>query len=338
MKEPIKVLCTLRFTDSQLDKLRAVSSRLVVEQKTCRSDADVAAALDPDVQVLYAVHGGFPLDKAPRLRWVQLHTAGADHVVGTPLWQSEIPITTLSGIHVVPIAEYVFASMLAFSHHVPRMLYYQHRAEWPKDRWTKFVPGELRGQTLGIVGYGSIGREVARLAKAFGMRVLAMKRDLSDLRDRGWTLPGTGDPEGRLPEQYFGPEALHDLLAESDFVVVTVPLTTATRHLIGADELRVMKPTAYLVNVARGEVIDQAALVRALREGQISGAGLDVFDPEPLPADSPLWHLDNVILSPHISGFTPHYDDWATDLFADNLRRWLAGDTLLNLVDRQHEY
>ncbi len=336
--EYIKVLCTLRFTESQLDKLRRVSPRLIVEQKTCRSDDDVVAALDSDVQVLYTFYTGFPLEKAPRLCWVQLHSAGANHTLETPLWQNDIPITTSSGIHAVPIAEYVFASILAFSHHVPRMIYYQQRAEWPKDRWAKFVPGELRGQTLGILGYGSIGREVARLAKAFGMRVLAMKRDVSDRRDHGWRLPGTGDPEGRLPDRYFGPEALHDMLSESDFVVVTVPLTGATRQLMGAAEFEAMKRNAYLVNISRGEVVDQAALVAALRKGQIAGAGLDVFDPEPLPADSPLWTLDNVILSPHVSGFTPHYDDWVTDLFADNLRRWLAGEELLNLVDRRHGY
>jgi len=336
--DSIKVLCTLRFTDSQLEKLRSVSSRLIVEQQTCRSDADVTAALDPDVQVLYTFHTGFPLEKAPRLRWVQLHTAGANHTLETPLWQSDIPITTASGIHAVPIAEYVFASILAFTHHVPRMLYYQQRAEWPRERWALFAPQELRGQTVGIVGYGSIGREVARLARTFGMRVLATKRDCSNPRDHGWMLPGTGDPEGRYPERYFRVEALHVMLAESDFIVVAVPLTTSTRHLIGAAEFKVMKPNAYLVNISRGDVVDQAALIQALRENWIAGAGLDVFDPEPLPADNPLWTLENVILSPHVSGFTLHYDDRATDLFADNLRRWLAGEELLNLVDRRFEY
>jgi phosphoglycerate dehydrogenase-like enzyme len=289
------------------------------------------------VEVLYTVHPVRDLSHAPHLAWVQMHSAGVDYLIGTPLWQSSIPITTLSGVHATTIGEYVLTMMLALAYRVPRLLSYQHQAEWPHDRWTLFARRELRGQTVGIVGYGSIGREVARLAVSFGMRVLAMKRS-PDPADHGWWLPGTGDPDGRLPERFFRPEQVCEMLAESDFVVLALPMAPATEGFIGQAELRAMKPTACLINIARGPVIDEAALVRALREGWIAGAGLDVFEHEPLPADSPLWQLDNVILSPHVAGFTVNYDRWAVKLFADNLGRYLAGQPLLNLVDRERGY
>lgn len=336
--EQVHVLCTLRFTEAQLDKLRAVSPRLVVHQVTCHNAEEVTAALDEHTEILYTFRSPTTLAVAPRLRWVQLHSAGADHLIGTPLWESDVWITTASGIHAVTIAEYVLGSMLAFSRRFPRMFDYQQRAEWPRDRWQKFLGRELRGSSVCIVGYGSIGREVARQVRCLGMRVLAVKRNPEQRTDPGFRLPGTGDPDGSIPERIYPPEALHEALRQSDYVVVAVPSTPTTRHFIGEAELRAMPRHAYLVNIARGDVVDQEALVRALQEGWISGAGLDVFDPEPLPSDNPLWRLDNVILSPHVSGFTPHYDDYATDLFAENLRRYLAGEPLLNLVDRERGY
>ncbi len=334
----LNVLLTLRFTPAQLDKLRAVSPRLHIQQRTVRQGMALADVLDPHVHILYAAAADFPLSAVPHLRWVQLHSAGVEHIMDTEVWRGDLPITSLNGIHAVPIAEYVLALLLAFAHRVPRMLDYQHRAEWAGERWATFVPLELRGKTLGLVGYGAIGREVARLGAAFGMRILATKRTASDPRYTGWQQAGVGDPEGRLPERFYPPEELAALLAASDYVVVTTPLTDETEGLLGAAELAAMKRSAFLVNVGRGAVIDQAALVQALQTGRLAGAGLDVFDPEPLPPDSPLWGMDNVILSPHISGFTPRYDDWATDLFAENLRRFLDDDPLINLVDRARGY
>jgi len=335
----IKVLCTLRFTDKQLDKLRAVSPRLVVEQRTCHDAEEVGEALDADTEVLYAFHLPHDLlNKAPRLRWVQLHSAGADHLLGHPIMNSDVLITTTSGIHAPPIAEYAFASILAWSRRVPKMLYYQNRREWPQGRWELFVGQELRGATLGIVGYGSIGREVGRLGKCFGMRVVATKRSVGQVADTGYRVPGTGDPEGQILNRIYPPEQLREMLAECDYVVISLPLTPDTRGLIGEEELRAMKPNAYLVNISRGGIVDEAALIKALQEGWIAGSGLDVFEEEPLPPDSPLYDLDNVILSPHVAGFSPHYDERASDLFAENLRRYLAGVELLNLVDKEVGY
>lgn len=335
----IKVLCTLGFTEEQLDKLRVVSPRLVVEQRTCHDAEEVRGALDEDTEVLYAFH--LPndlLSRAPRLRWIQLHSAGADHLLGQPIMKSDVLITTTSGIHATPIAEYALASILAWSRRLPQMLYYQSRHEWPQGRWDIFVGQELRGATLGIVGYGSIGREIGRIGKCFGMRVVATKRSAGEVKDKGYRVPGTGDPEGQVLDRIYPPERLGEMLAECDFVVISLPLTPETEGLIGEVELRAMRPNAYLVNISRGEIVDEPALIKALQEGWIAGAGLDVFEKEPLPPDSPLYDLDNVILSPHVAGFSPHYDERASDLFAENLRRYLAGEELLNLVDKEMGY
>jgi phosphoglycerate dehydrogenase-like enzyme len=328
----------LQLKDEHLDTLRRVSSRLDLRRTACRNPEEVTAALDEGVEILFTFHGPSRMEGAPRLRWVQLFSAGADHLMDTPVWGGSTVITTTSGIHACTVGEYVLASMLAFSHRFPRLFEHQKRSEWPEDRFAKLVGHELRGHTVCIVGYGSLGREVARLCGCLGMRVLAVKRDPENRRDAGFIFPDCGDPEGTIPAAFYSPEGLRVALAESDYVVIAVPATPFTRQLMGEGELRAMRRHAYLVNVARGSVVDQEALVRALREGWIGGAGLDVFDPEPLPADSPLWQLDNAIISPHISGFTHRIADYATDLFAENLRRYLAGEPLLNQVDRERYY
>ncbi|MCL7452590.1 MAG: D-2-hydroxyacid dehydrogenase [Anaerolineae bacterium] len=338
--ETVNVLCTLRFTAELLDQLRAVSSQLHIEQETCRDAGAVAAALAarPGTEVLYTFHvPDAILDLAPGLAWVQLHSAGADHVLDSPLMASEVALTTSSGIHATPIAEYVWASLLAHRWRVPHWTRCQREGEWPSGRWDLYARPELRGSTLGILGYGSIGREVGRLARAFGMRVLALRRS-AGRADQGYAPADTGDPEGILPEQFYAPDALHDMLGACDYVVIALPLTPDTEHLIGEAELQAMKSSAYLVNIARGGIVDEAALVKALREGWIAGAGLDVFEEEPLPADSPLWGLEDVLMSPHVAGFTPRYDERAATLFAENLARYLAGKPLMNLVDKARGY
>lgn len=336
--QEIVVLTTTRFTDELLDKLRAVSPRLVVKQRTCHNAEEVEQALEDTVEVLYTSYLPADLSRAPGLKWVQMHIAGVDHLLDHPLMKSDILLTTTSGIHATPIAEYVFASILVFNRRVPQMLYYQSRREWPQGRWNLFARPELRDRTLGIIGYGSIGREVGRIARCFGMRVVATKCSVSQMRDVGYAVQGTGDREGALLDEAFPPERLSEMLSLCDYVVVAVPLTPETRKLIGEAELRTMKPSAYLVNISRGGTVDEGALIKALREGWIAGAGLDVFEEEPLPSDSPLYDLENVILSPHVSGFTLRYDERASDLFAENLRRYLAGEPLLNLVDKERGY
>ena len=332
----LNVLVTMRFDRTQLDRLRAVSPEISVSQ------ADPDAADYAKTHVLYAGAPPRDLSRAPALRWVQLHMAGVNALADHPLYtDTTLPLTTTSGVHAATIAEYAVTMLLALAHRVPRMVEWQGRGGWPHDeqRWPLFVPSEVRGATLGIIGYGSIGRELARIAtSAFGMTVLALKRDPSRRADEGYCLPGTGDPEGRLPAEWLGPAQLDSLLARADVVVLCAPLIAETRGLIGEAALRRMKPSAYFINVGRGASVDEPALARALRERWIAGAALDVFAQEPPPAGHPFYGLDNVILSPHVSGFLPSYDEKCSVLFAENLRRYLAGEPMLNLVDRGRGY
>lgn len=332
----LNVLVTMPFTERQLAPLRAVAPGLRV---TCE---DAGGADYSRADVLYAGAPPRDLSRAPRLKWVQVHMAGVNTLLDHPLYtDSAIALTTTSGVHAATIAEYAITVLLALAHRVPRMVEWQARGTWPpdEDRWSLFVPTEVRGSTLGIIGYGSIGRELARIAKtAFGMTILAGKRDPSSREDSGYAPPGTGDPEGALPDAWFSPAKLPELLAQSDTVVMCAPLTPETRGMIGAAELRVMKPSAYFINVGRGATVDEAALARALAEKRLAGAAIDVFAEEPPPARHPLYGLDNVIVSPHVSGFLPSYDDRCVELFAENLRRYRAGTPLLNLVDRARGY
>ena len=337
--KPIHILSTVKFDPASLDRIRAVSERIVLTQHTTPNAEAIPAEAVEQAEVLYTF-GALPRpEQAPHLRWVQLNSAGANRVIQHPLFASDVMFTTVSGLHAINIGEYVLASILAWTRHLPELLDLQRKKQWPSDRWARFQPTELRGSTLGIVGYGSIGREVARLAKAFGMRVLAVKRRTESAGEHGaFELAGLGDPAGVLPDALYGPEQVREMLAQCDFVVLAVPLTQETRGMIGEAELRAMKPAAYLVNIGRGEVCDEAALIHALQDKWIAGAGLDVFTQEPLPQTSPLWTLPNVILTPHISGFTPHYEQRAADIFCENLRRYIAGQPLLNLVDKSTGY
>lgn len=331
-----QVLVTMPFTDAQLDRIRAASPRLAVTR------ADPVTADYRGTEILYAGTPPRDLARAPDLRWVQLHMAGVNALQDHPLYRdTAIPLTTTSGVHAATIAEYAIAVLLALAHRVPRMVEWHTRKTWPPDeeRWPLFVPTEVRGATLGVIGYGSIGRELARIAtSAFAMRVLACKRDPAMRADPGYHLPGTGDPDGVLPADWYGPAELPRMLSRCDVVVLCAPLTAETRHLIGRAAIDAMKPTAYFINVGRGATVDEPAVARALRERRIAGAAIDVFAEEPPPARHPFYDLDNVILSPHVSGFLPSYDDRCAELFAENLRRYLAGTPLLNLVDRARGY
>jgi phosphoglycerate dehydrogenase-like enzyme len=260
----------------------------------------------------------------------------------SPLFtEGKIIFTNASGIHATNIAEYVFMMLLAFGHRLPTLLDYQREHRWPtKEDYAALIPLELRDSTLGIVGYGSLGREIARVAQAFGMEVLAVKRNVRQPEDTEahYVISGTGDPEGAHFHRLYPPEALISMVRVCDFVVLTVPLTETTRGMVSAEVLAAMKPSAYLVNVGRGSVVDEEALVQALQEGRLAGAALDVFATEPLPAESPLWALPNVIISPHVAGNTANYNEKAARLFVENLKRYVAQQDLLNRVDREQGY
>lgn len=331
------LLITAPFPSPLVDKIRAVSPNLKIEQRTL-PDGRWPEDWTTEAEIYYALGRVPPLAKAPNLQWVQAHYAGVDSLKDSELWQSDVLITTASGVHAVNMAQYALTQILLWAHRVPNWFKYKQTKKWGDNRWDTFVPQELQDKTLGILGYGSIGRELARLVKPFGCKILVTKRDARHLTDTGYSDLGSGDVAGDLPDRVYPSEATRSMLAECDFVVITLPLTERTHYLFDEELFKAMKPSAFLVNVGRGAIIKESDLVRGLKKGWLAGAGLDVYEEEPLPEDSPLWELENVILTPHISGFTPHYDERATDIFVENLRRYLAGEPLLNLVNREEGY
>jgi phosphoglycerate dehydrogenase-like enzyme len=276
---------------------------------------------------------------APRLRWVQFHWAGVDHAIDAPiLKRADVVATTLSGAAASQVAEYAIMMMLACGRHLAQAAMLQQKHDWPSDRWERFVPVELRGSTVGIIGYGSIGRETARLLHSFGATVLAAKRDAMNPVETGYTPEGLGDPEGNLVHRLYPFQALRSMVKDCDFVLVSAPLTSQTRRLVNAEVLQAMKPGSFLIDVSRGGVVDSAALLEALGKGSLGGAALDVFAEEPLPSDHPLWAMPNVLITPHVGGFSPQYDERATALFSENLLRYLAGLMLYNIINIDKGY
>jgi len=334
-------LITAPLEQGWRERLQNLSPELQIEQWPSRPGNAVPSDLWHEVEILYMSFATvLPTpEQAPQLRWVQLYSAGPDSIVDQPLFQTDVTFTTTSGLHAVTMAEYVFTVALAWFRRLPLVLQWQQQGQWPSrsERRSLFVAEELAGKTIGIVGYGSIGRQVARLASAFGMRVLAMQRG-DDHRDHGFLFPGVGDPEGLLPRRYYTPAQLHSMLGESDIVVVAVPLTPQTRDMFDEAAFRAMKPAAFFVNVARGDICNEAALLHALEEKWIAGAALDVFHQEPLPSDHPLWRLQNVFISPHTAGTTPRYDELAATIFEENMSRYLASQPLYNTVDKAQGY
>lgn len=260
------------------------------------------------------------LGAGSRLRWLQAWGAGVDKLPLDRLSRAGVAVTTASGVHPNPMSETAFAMMLAFSRGLHAAVRNQMRGAWQAAGSL----GEIHGKTLGIVGVGAIGLEIARLGKAFGMRVLGMRR--------------SGEPAAVVDRMY-DRSGLDELLPACDYVVAVMPLTEETRHMFGREQFASMKRTAYFINVSRGATTDTEALVEALREGVIAGAGLDVFEQEPLPADHPLWSMDNVIVTPHTGGVTDRYQERALDIFLDNLSAYLQDLPLpLNRVDPIKQY
>ena len=316
-KQPLALVIS-DVNDPQLEMLAAIPHYVINSQ----------AALDAaprDAEVI--LHWAGPRDllrgaflASPNLRWIHSRMAGLDKMLFPELVQSAIPLTNGSGVFSQSLGEWALAVILYFAKDIRRLLRNQEAC-----RWEEFDVEELPGQTVGIVAYGDIGRAVARRVHAMGMRVLASKRH----------APSSPDP---FVDRFYSPSELKTMLGECDFVVVAAPLTPETRHMISDDAFAAMRPNAVVINIGRGPVIDQAALVRALTAGKIKGAGIDVFEHEPIPTDDPIWKLPNILISPHSAD---HTKDWLNDairFFLDQYRDFSNGQPLKNLVEKHLGY
>jgi phosphoglycerate dehydrogenase-like enzyme len=316
MPEIRVVLLTVRWAEEYVDRLRqhlagaeVVRTQDAAEIARTLARADVAI-LSSDLDDRFA--------DAPRLRWVHCDHAGLNKSARPWVFERGLLVTSSSGRSAPALAEHAIFFMLLFAYRFPDLLAAQRAHQWG-------IPGQdtlrgLIGRTVGIVGLGNTGRELATRAQALGMRVLGYRRQAED-------VPGVD----RLYAAERG-ESLDELLRESDFVVLATPLSDATYHLIGARELGLMKPSAVLVNMARGGVVDEAALIATMRAGRIAGAGLDTFAQEPLPPESPLWDLPNVLITPHMTPQVPDRTGRSLEMIAENIRRYRAGERLLNLL------
>jgi phosphoglycerate dehydrogenase-like enzyme len=264
---------------------------------------------------------------AQKLRWIHAPAAAVHQLLFPELVKSDVVLTNAREVHGPVVAEHVIALIFALAKKIPQAVRLQEKRTWGQDAiWNDGPrPREVAGATLGLIGLGSIGRNVARMASALGMRVIAVREH-----------PEKERPEGVA--SVFAPAQLSELLAQSDYVVVAAPLTEATRGLINAERLADMRPDAYLINVGRGPQVNEAALADALRSHCIAGAALDVFEQEPLPPESPLWELENLLITPHTAGLTEKLWQRHYALFSENLRRYLNHEPLLFIVDKQKGY
>jgi phosphoglycerate dehydrogenase-like enzyme len=325
-------ILSARYRSRDLDRIRAAApgARLVTVSVEGLADGPL-----DDVEVM--LRGWLSSDafdrllaRAPHLAWVHSATSGVERALTPAALERGLVVTNARGVFSRPIAEYVMMMILAVSRRLPQLL------ELQRERtWQPLEGAELRDVTVGIIGLGSIGRAVGALASAFGCRVVAIRRRPD--RDDGPANPEEGDDDRVLGEAMLdrvgGPDTLPELLGESDFIVLAAPLTAETEDLIDDETLALVKPGAWLINVARGRLVDERALLRALREGPLGGAVLDTFRDEPLPAMSSFYELPNVIVTPHTAWSSGRVLDRSVELFCDNLRRFASGEPLLNVVD-----
>ncbi len=341
MKEMTNILATVRLSEEAREQIRGSAENVKLIVKPIKNPDEIPQEQWEEAEILLT-QGVLPApEKVPNLRWVQFFSAGVDPYMDLPLFtEAGVIVTSMSGAITLQIGEYILMTLLAFGQKLPKLIRYQRNKHWPKgkEKWEGLLPLELRDSTVGIIGYGSIGRQVARLLVPFGATVLAAKKDVMHPEDQGYMRDGMGDPHGDFFDRLYPLEALHSLLSECDFVVLTLPLTKNTHHIINEEALKAMKPSAYLVNVGRGELIDHQALEGALRTRQIAGAALDVFDEEPLPSESPFWEMENVIITPHIAGIGKHLESEMVTLFIENFNHYLAKQPLYNQIDPSKGY
>jgi phosphoglycerate dehydrogenase-like enzyme len=327
----MRILLDADIQDGTVDELQALDPGIEVLDVRDEQPFDMDGVDDHSLEVIVGPSAPSDLSRVPGLRWLQLRSAGVDHLAADPPWRHGIVTTNARGVYAIPIAEYVTGMVLRS----------RQPTDWAADQAARRWPEEaplitiLRGSTALVVGYGSIGREIARQLSALGVRILAAKARPEKRADDGYRVPGTGDPDGSIPERIVGLDRLTEAARGADVLIVTVPLTDASRGLIDREVISALPPHAWLMNISRGPIVDESALLDALRAGRVAGAVLDVFAEEPLPPDSPWWDAPNTIVTPHASGVTLRYFD---RLVIENVRRYLAAEPLLNQVDPERGY
>lgn len=329
----MNILINATLDESFIQQIKAMSPEISLVNNG--NEGALTADLLKDAEVLYSLAADFPMEAAPNLKWLQMNSAAVNQLAGLPILQSDVVVTNVSGAYTTAVAECAMAMLLGMARRLPLGFALQGRREWDSYVMQGY---DLYGKTLGIVGYGSIGRHIGRLAHGFGMKILACKRQPEERRDTGFALPGTGDAEGGLPEAWYGVDEIEKMCALSDILVITLPLTDHTRNIIGRAELAALPAGAFVINVGRGGVLNEAALLELLKSGHIAAAALDVFENEPLPADSPMWDAPNLMVLPHIASWTVSQPERAAAIFIENVKRYVTGEPLLNVVDKQWLY
>jgi phosphoglycerate dehydrogenase-like enzyme len=339
-EQKIEILSTIALSEDQLKNIQNLDERIKVDVYKYKEMNKISDDVWRKTEILLTYGPNLPdVEKVPNLRWIQSSWAGVEKLLDDPLLNQEtVEVTSSSGANVSQMGEYVVMMLLMLGHKMPMMLQAQREKRWIEDKFTSLQPKELRGSTVGIVGYGSIGREVARQLYAYGAKVLASKRDAMHPEDKGYIPEGLGDPYGNYFDRLYPMEGLRGMLEECDFVVLTLPHTKSTECLFVKETFDYMKPGSYFVNVSRGQLVDEGALIDALNSGQLAGAALDVYSQEPLPPESPLWSQPNLILTPHISAFSPNMLNQVIELFIENLKRYLNKQPLYNVIDREQGY
>jgi phosphoglycerate dehydrogenase-like enzyme len=332
----VRIGIAFEFDAATIEAFESVSPRLQlrIARQLGQAGIDEVAATDLDG----LIGPSLPTDRSrtPRLRWLQVLSAGVENIVGDGRdWPARIVLTNARGAYATSIAQYTIGAILRVAERVDRRRDQQLKGRWPDDAGDAFLGDQVRGRTLVLVGYGGIGREIARLAAAHGMRILAVKANPSVRADDSFRVPGTGDRDGSIPERIVGIDGLPEVAGEADFMSITLPLTGRSRGVVSREVMAALPAHAWLINTGRGPVVDEAALAEALAAGRIGGAVLDVFGEEPLPASSPFWSLPNVVITPHVSGASSEH---LGPLVTENLRRFVAGEALINRVDPARGY
>ena len=312
-----KILITYDdLTEDHLSQIREVSNN--IELRLVKDNKKIPK-VGKDAEILFGSIDRDEFKLLDNLEWIQVPSAGVDDQLFPELIESDVTLTTTSGIHRVPMSEISITMMLMFAKKLNEFMHSQTRNEWNKR-----TPDELEGTYAGILGLGSVGMETAWKAYGLGMKVVGLKKSRIN--------------RPSYIEEILGPKDLDYFLEKADYMVITLPLTDETKYMIGERELKLLGNDSYLINVGRGAIVDNEALLEGLQKNWIAGAGLDVFKEEPLPEESKLWDLENVIITPHIAGDNPHYEDRATEIFCKNLKKFLHGTELVNKVDKVSGY